>query len=92
MSLPNILFVFADQLRYIALGCNGNRVVRTPNFDRLAREGVAFDQAFSSCPICARYRAQLITGRYSHANGVIDNEYRLFDDQATIAHILKDEG
>ena len=89
---PNILFVFADQLRYSALGCNGNQVVRTPHLDRLAREGVAFDQAFSSHPICSPYRAQLITGRYSHANGVICNEYRLFDDQTTIAHVLKDAG
>lgn len=92
MSRPNILYVFADQLRYSALACNGNRVVRTPNFDRLAREGVVFDQAFSSCPLCAPYRAQLITGRYSHANGVMCNEYRLFDDQTTIAHVLGGEG
>ena len=92
MNKPNILFIFADQLRYSALGCSGNRVVRTPAIDRLAREGVIFDQAFSSCPICSPYRAQLLTGRYSHANGVVCNQYRLFDDQRTIAHALGDEG
>jgi arylsulfatase A-like enzyme len=89
---PNILFVFADQLRYSALACNGNHVVRTPNLDRLVREGVVFDQAFSSCPICSPYRAQVLTGRYSHANGVIDNEYALFEGETTIAHVLRESG
>jgi arylsulfatase A-like enzyme len=92
MAKPNILFIFADQLCYSAMACNGNRIVRTPSFDRLAREGVIFDQAFSSCPICSPYRGQILTGRYSHVNGVICNEYSLFDNQATIAHVLKNEG
>ena len=92
MGNPNILFVFADQLRYSGLGCSGNRVVRTPAIDRLAREGVVFDQAFSGCPICSPYRAQLLTGRYSHANGVLCNQYRLFDGQRTIADVLGDAG
>jgi arylsulfatase A-like enzyme len=89
---PNILFVFADQLRYSALACNGNRVVWTPCLDRLAREGVVFDQAYSSCPICSPYRAQILTGRYAHANGVIDNEYALFAGETTLAHVLCEAG
>lgn len=92
MSKPNILFIFSDQQRYNALGCTGNSTVRTPAIDRLADDGIVFDQAFSSCPICSPYRGQLLTGRYSHANGVIDNEYELFDNQETIAHVLKDQG
>ena len=68
MPKPNILFIFADQLRYSALACSGNKVVQTPNIDCLAREGVVFDQAFSSCPICSPYRGQVLTGRYAHAN------------------------
>jgi arylsulfatase A-like enzyme len=92
MSKPNILFVFADQLRYDSLACNGNQVVQTPTFDRIASEGLCFDQAFSSCPLCSPYRGQLMTGMYSHANGVVCNEYRLFDNQVTIAHLLKEKG
>ncbi len=92
MKQPHILFVFADQLRYDALACNGNTVVRTPNIDRLAREGVVFDQAYSSCPICSPYRAQVLTGNYSHVNGVMCNEYRLFDNQRTLAHRMKELG
>jgi arylsulfatase A-like enzyme len=89
---PNILFVFSDQQRYDTMGCVGNEVVRTPHLDRLAREGVCFDQAFSACPICSPYRAQVLTGRYAHANGVVDNEYMLFDDQVTLPRALKDAG
>ena len=92
MTRPNILFIFADQLRYSALGCSGNQIVQTPNFDRLASEGVVFNNAFSGCPICSPYRGQILTGRYSHINGVVCNEYRFFDDQTTIAHTLRDKG
>jgi arylsulfatase A-like enzyme len=51
-----------------------------------------FDNAFSSCPICSPYRGQLLTGRYSHANGCVDNEYGLFPDQETLASTLKRAG
>jgi arylsulfatase A-like enzyme len=54
--------------------------------------GVVFDQHFSCCPICAPYRGQLLTGKYPHKNGVIDNEYRLFDNQVSIADALNAEG
>ena len=92
MKRPNILYVFSDQQRYNTMGCTGNTIVRTPNLDRLAWEGVCFEQAFSSCPICSPYRAQVLTGRYAHANGVLDNEYRLFDDQVTLAQALGRSG
>lgn len=88
MPQPNIVFVFADQLRYDSLGCNGNPIVQTPNIDALAREGTCFDQAYSATPICSPYRAQLLTGNFAHANGVMCNEYRLFDDQRTLPQVL----
>ncbi len=89
---PNVLFVFADQLRYGALGCSGNEVVRTPNFDRLASQGLVFENAMSSHPLCSPYRAQIMTGRYGFANGVPDNEYLLWDNQVTLAQVLKGAG
>ena len=89
---PNILFVFADQLRYSALGSSGNKVVRTPNFDRLASEGLVFDNAFANHPLCSPYRANLLTGKYGFANGVPDNEYVLWDNQVTLAQALKAAG
>jgi len=92
LSQPNLLFIFADQLRYSAVGFNGNRVVQTPVLDQMAREGRVFDHCLSSCPICSPYRGQLLTGRYSHANGVMDNEYQLFPGQPTLATALNDAG
>ena len=91
MKRPNILCIFSDQQRYNTLGCTGNAIIQTANLDRLAQEGVCFEQAFSSCPICSPYRAQVLTGRYAHANGVVDNEYRLSDHE-TMAQVLKAEG
>ena len=92
MKKPNILFVFADQLRYSALGSSGNQIVRTPNFDRLASQGLVFDNAFASHPLCSPYRANILTGKYGFANGVPDNEYLLWDDQVTLAQALKAAG
>ncbi len=89
---PNILYVFADQLRYSELGSSGNKIVQTPNLDKLAERGIVFDQAFSSCPICSPYRCQIITGKYPHKNGVVDNEYKPRTDQVTIHQVLKRAG
>jgi len=92
MDHPNIIFIFSDQQRYSSVGCHGNEAVKTPNLDALGAGGVIFDNAFSSCPICAPYRGQIMTGKYSHANGCIDNEYALFPGQPTLASALKDAG
>ena len=92
MSQPNVLFIFTDQQRHSALGAYNNSVIQTPNLDRLAQEGMTFDNAFSSCPICGPYRGQLMTGKFSHANGVLDNEYALSSDQTTIAQSFKQAG
>ena len=92
MSRPNVLYVFDDQHRYSAMGTSANPVVQTPNLDRLASEGIVLDQVFSSCPICSPYRGQLMTGRYSHANGVMDNEYQLHRDQAFLPALLGNHG
>jgi len=89
---PNIIFVFADQLRYSALGSSGNKIVYTPNFDRMASQGLVFDNAFSSHPLCSPYRAHILTGKYGFANGVPDNEYLLWDNQVTLAGALKAAG
>ncbi|KPK84102.1 MAG: hypothetical protein AMJ81_06485 [Phycisphaerae bacterium SM23_33] len=92
MKPPNILFVFSDQHRYSALGSSGSGVVQTPNLDRLAAEGTAFDQAFSCYPLCSPYRAQLLTGTYCHRNLVVCNEYALKGGQPTLAEVLGQAG
>jgi len=89
---PNVVFVFADQLRSQALGCYGDKQARTPNIDRLAAEGARFTNAISTWPVCSPYRAMLLTGRYPMSNGVVANDYCLWDNQDTIATALKARG
>jgi arylsulfatase A-like enzyme len=70
---PNILFIMADDHAAHALSCYGSRINRTPNLDRLASQGVRFTNAFCTNSICTPMRAVILTGRYSHKNGVMDN-------------------
>ncbi len=70
---PNLLFLYADQHRADVLGCAGNDIVLTPNLDRLANEGVRFDNAWTESPICQPARASILTGRYPSDHGVLGN-------------------
>ena len=63
---PNILFLLADNWLYDHAGANGDRVVKTPVFDRMAREGVRFTNAFCPVPSCGPTRSSLVTGRAAH--------------------------
>src|SRR5688500_13955973 len=78
---PNILFIFPDQLRAQSLGCLGNAEVKTPNIDRLAAEGVLFKQTFANTPVCCPARANLLTGKYAHSNGMVANDLRLRESE-----------
>ena len=70
---PNILFVMADQLSIDAVSAHGNRFVRTPNLDRLARAGVSFQESYTAYPLCSPARASMFTGRMPSENGVVNN-------------------
>lgn len=91
-SGPNIVYLFADQLRAQSLGCMGNPHVKTPNIDALAGEGLLMTNAISCSPVCSPYRGQLMTGRYPHSNGVLHNDIRLPDDETTIGQIFQTAG
>jgi arylsulfatase A-like enzyme len=65
---PNILFILTDDQRFDTLGCAGNPIIRTPNVDRLASEGIRFDRAFVTTPICAASRASILTGTYERTH------------------------
>lgn len=67
---PNILLVTSDQHRADALGSAGHRCVRTPHLDLLAQQGIAFERAYTDCPICIPSRTTLITGIQAHHNGM----------------------
>ena len=69
---PNVVFVLADDMGYGDMAHFGNPHLRTPNLDRLAREGATLTQHYSASPLCAPARAGLLTGRYNHRTGAVD--------------------
>ena len=80
---PNIVLILMDDLRWDELGCVGHPFVRTPHIDRIAREGVRYNNAFATTPLCSPSRASFLTGRYPHAHGIIDNV-----DRSELSHRL----
>ena len=92
MKKPNLVYVFADQLRWASLGYNGDALARTPNIDALARESVDAAGAVSGHPVCAPYRASLLTGKYTTSTGMVINEIRMNTHHRTFAHVLNDAG
>ncbi|HLW61165.1 MAG TPA: sulfatase-like hydrolase/transferase [bacterium] len=85
---PNLLLIMCDELRFDALGCYGNPVIKTPNIDRLAAEGVLLEHYFSQSPVCQPSRATLATGRYPHVHGVRWNWYDLDAREVTLQTLL----
>ncbi len=92
MSQPNLIYVFADQLRYQSLGYAGDARARTPHIDRLAADSMNFVNCVSGSPMCAPYRASLFTGKYSSSTGMVINELRINPDQRCFGHALHDGG
>ena len=70
---PNIVFVLVDDLRWDEIGVAGHPYVKTPNIDRIAREGAYFTNAFTTTPLCSPARATFLTGLYPHTSGITDN-------------------
>jgi len=89
---PNILYIFADQLRPQSCGYFGDTKARTPNIDRIAHEGINFANATSMHPVCGPHRASLFTGCYSSSTGYVINELRARTDLPTFAEALNSLG
>jgi arylsulfatase A-like enzyme len=89
---PNILYVFADQMRSMSIGCLHDDPVQTPNLDRLAQQGVLFRNAFANTPVCTPSRGSLITGKHAWSCRCIANDLRLPEDEISIADVLKEQG
>jgi arylsulfatase A-like enzyme len=73
---PNIIFILIDDARWDDFGCTGHPFSRTPNLDRIAREGLSFRNAFATTPLCSPSRASFLTGLYPHSHGITDNTDR----------------
>lgn len=87
---PNILIIYPDQMRYDAMSPSGNRIVKTPHLQRLADEGMTFDNAYSSYPLCCPFRASMMTGKHAQGHGMYQNHFPLRGDQEFLAERLKD--
>ncbi|MGC2299344.1 MAG: sulfatase [Acidobacteriaceae bacterium] len=70
---PNILWITGEGVPISALSCYGSRLIATPNIDRIANEGIRFENSFTTNALCAPSRATLLTGTYSHVHGMTGN-------------------
>src|SRR5687767_12510145 len=86
---PNIIFIMTDDHAYQAISAYGSILMKTPHIDRLAKEGMRFDQAYVTNSICSPSRAVALTGKFSHLNGVKDNEDVFDSAQVTFPKILR---
>lgn len=90
VPFKNVVFIISDDHSPNVVGAYGNDIIRTPNLDKLASEGVRFNAAYSNSPICSASRASIMTGKYPHATGV-NLLFTPFPDQGnlTIAELLR---
>lgn len=89
---PNIIFILSDDHTNKAIGAYGNELARTPNIDRIAKEGAIFTNFFVTNSICGPSRAALLTGKYSHINGFVSNNNQFDINQFLFSRALNDAG
>ncbi|QDT99009.1 sulfatase family protein [Gimesia aquarii] len=89
---PNIILIFADDVSWNDLGCYGHPTIRTPNLDRLAKEGLRFDNAYLTTSSCSPSRCSVITGRYPHNTGAPELHTPLPQSQVLFPQLLRDSG
>jgi len=88
----NILFIMSDDHAFQAISAYDDRLIQTPNIDRLAQGGMRFDSCFCTNSICAPSRAVILTGKHSHLNGVRDNAVSFDGSQQTFPKLLQGAG
>ncbi len=91
-SRPNIIFIMSDDHAYQAISAYGYGLNQTPNIDRIAKEGAIFNRAFVTNSICAPSRAVMLTGKYNHLNGKVDNMFPFDWNQPNFAKQLQQAG
>ena len=89
---PNIIFILTDDHRFDAFGFMDKPWLKTPNFDRLAREGVHFANSFVTTSLCSPSRASFLTGQYAHCHGVMNNLTPWKDSNVTFLELLHAQG
>ncbi len=89
---PNIILIYPDQMRYDSMSVSGNKVVKTPHIQRLANEGVTFDEAYTSYPLCCPFRASMMTGKYAQGHGMYQNHFPLDASHDMLGEHMKAAG
>ncbi|MHC4252386.1 MAG: arylsulfatase [Planctomycetota bacterium] len=89
---PNIVFILADDLGYGELGCYGQKKIRTPRLDRMAREGLRFTSHYAGFMVCSPSRCALMTGKHMGHASVTGNGGRLKKSDVTVAMLMKQAG
>ncbi|WP_367181307.1 sulfatase-like hydrolase/transferase [uncultured Lutibacter sp.] len=90
---PNIILIMADDLGWGDVGFNGNKIIKTPNLDQLANNGITFKRFYAAAPVCSPTRASCLTGRNPYRQGIYTaNTGKLKKEEITLSEILKDEG
>ncbi len=89
---PNIIFIMSDDHAEQAISCYGSKLISTPNIDRIAKEGILFRNSFVTNSICGPSRATMLTGKYSHVNGLRDNRDEFDGTQMTFPKLLQKAG
>ena len=89
---PNIIFILADDLGFNQIGAYGDTPIKTPNLDRLAKDGIRFTQAYAGNTVCSPSRVSLFTGRDGRLMENNSNTVQLRDIDVTMAHVLKHAG
>jgi arylsulfatase A-like enzyme len=89
---PNIIFIMSDDHAYQAISAYDDRLIQTPNIDRIAQMGMLFTNASVTNSICAPSRATILTGKHSHINGKTDNHFPFDTTNVTFPQLLQDAG
>ncbi len=89
---PNILVIFSDEHNASVLGCYGNKIVQTPNLDRLAARGVVFENAYCNSPLCVPSRQSFTGGKYASRIGAWNNNTRMPNDAPALPRIMNAAG
>lgn len=92
MSKPNFIFICTDQQRSDSLGCYGNKIVRSPNIDSIADNGIRLDRHITPMQICSPSRATMLTGLYPRNHRLAVNGMALPEDIPTITQVLQSNG
>ncbi|WP_051107590.1 MULTISPECIES: sulfatase family protein [Rhodonellum] len=89
---PNIIFIMSDDHAYQAISAYDNKLIETPNIDRIAKMGMLFTNASVTNSICAPSRATILTGKHSHLNGKVDNHFHFDTTNITFPQIIQEAG